>query len=500
MAGGPQRSLHPPDIIFCYSITQQEVAKGRPFAFLSVSFAIFTSMLLTMTLGGPRASSFPELLKHQPDQVATHSLPFGKAHVFFPSVEPACQMAFLVDAHSSDMEMGDGPYLDRGSELGRHFNHRPYTANVHLATALRLVFAELLAEDHAEAQGPLTLELAALPARDASDFETLFAPLGYAVSASPLPNPFSKTEPRCYELKLERQVHPAQALQELIAGLLCLDGSKLYWTSPEESAQLMAVAGPVIEGHPEEGAVRELLAAGQGSLFNPHLKKLALGSDVADWKEKADEKAAALEAKWGLDVAREEALLWLLGEIKPERVLDLGSGNGRLVWKLLTGNVAERVTGMDISLTKLQASGRNLVEWGLPAEKRQAVSLQNASVACQDERMQGFDAIVLQEVVCQLTPFSLRAATRNLFQFAQPQHLLITLPNADFNPLLEGLPKGAHRHPAHQFEWSAQQIQDWGAQVAEAHGYELSCIPIHLPDQAALPASFLLYFQTSPNS
>ena len=92
-------------------------------------------------MGGPSASSLPDLLNHHPDQVASHDLPFGKAHVFFPAVEPDCQMAFLMDTHSADMEVGDGPYLDHGSELGQHYNHRPYSAHSNFATALQTVFS-----------------------------------------------------------------------------------------------------------------------------------------------------------------------------------------------------------------------------------------------------------------------------------------------------------------------------------------------------------------------
>lgn len=451
-------------------------------------------------MGGPSASSFPDILKHAADQVSTHALPFGKAHVFFPEVQPECQMAFLVDVHSMDLEMGSGPYLEDGLEFGKHFNHRPYSANAHLATALRLVFEELLTTSGEGDPHPISVEMSAVPAEKIEDFEVLFAPLGYKVLANPLENPISKSPARFFNLILEGQGHPVQVIKEIIAGLLCLDEAKLYWSPAEESAALVEISRAVIEQHPENEAVLQMLSKGQEKLYDPLIRKLAFGSDMTNWKEREEAKTKAVEAQLGLDKAREDALLWLIGEIKPERVLDLGCGQGHLIWRLLAEGTLTRVTGMDVSSKTLQQAGKNIPRWGLTPEQASGVGLVSGNVVFQDERLKAYDTIVMQELMCLLNPYNLQAMTRNVFGFAQPKHVLITLPNADFNSQLSGLAPGEKRYAGHVFEWGADRIQQWADQIAQLHGYALDRIPIGSPHPALGPPSFLLYFHLPTNS
>lgn len=46
-----------------------------------------------------------------------------------------------------------------------------------------------------------------------------------------------------------------------------------------------------------------------------------------------------------------------------------------------------------------------------------------------------------------------------LFGFMAPSAVIISTPNADYNPLLPGLV--GFRHPDHKFEWSRDQFQLW---------------------------------------
>lgn len=48
-----------------------------------------------------------------------------------------------------------------------------------------------------------------------------------------------------------------------------------------------------------------------------------------------------------------------------------------------------------------------------------------------------------------------------LFEYMEPRSVIISMPNAEFNPLLPGLT--GFRHKDHKFEWTRAQFQCWWA-------------------------------------
>ena len=54
----------------------------------------------------------------------------------------------------------------------------------------------------------------------------------------------------------------------------------------------------------------------------------------------------------------------------------------------------------------------------------------------------------------------------------RPRVVVLTTPNAEFNPLL-GVPPSRFRHPDHRFEWTREKFRVWCRRVAEGAGYSL---------------------------
>src|SRR5262249_44954770 len=71
-----------------------------------------------------------------------------------------------------------------------------------------------------------------------------------------------------------------------------------------------------------------------------------------------------------------------------------------------------------------------------------------------DRRLHGYDAAVLAEVVEHVDPGRLGALEQAVFGAAAPPAVLVTTPNAEYNPRYPGLAPGAFRHPDHRFEWT----------------------------------------------
>jgi 3' terminal RNA ribose 2'-O-methyltransferase Hen1 len=113
----------------------------------------------------------------------------------------------------------------------------------------------------------------------------------------------------------------------------------------------------------------------------------------------------------------------------------------------------------------LGASGR------LPEKQRDRIRLLHGSLLYRDQRLAGFDAAAVVEVIEHLDEPRLAAFERALFEFARPGTAVLTTPNAEYNVKFAGLPAGKFRHKDHRFEWTRAQFEAWAKGVAGRFGY-----------------------------
>jgi hypothetical protein len=100
-----------------------------------------------------------------------------------------------------------------------------------------------------------------------------------------------------------------------------------------------------------------------------------------------------------------------------------------------------------------------------------------------DKRLAGFDAAAVVEVIEHLDEPRLAAFERVLFEFARPQTVVLTTPNAEYNVKFETLPAGQFRHRDHRFEWTRERFQKWANGIGERFGYTVECKPVGEEDQ-----------------
>lgn len=156
-------------------------------------------------------------------------------------------------------------------------------------------------------------------------------------------------------------------------------------------------------------------------------------------------------------------------EADARSVLDLGCGDGDLFLRLAAEPTIRQLVGIDICAASLARLKARLDKQ--PASTA-TVELRRASMTEGDPALAGFDCAVLIETIEHIDPSHLSRLERAVFGQMQPQRVIITTPNAEFNPLL-GVPRHRFRHPDHRFEWPRARFRTWGRRVAGVWGYDV---------------------------
>jgi 3' terminal RNA ribose 2'-O-methyltransferase Hen1 len=165
----------------------------------------------------------------------------------------------------------------------------------------------------------------------------------------------------------------------------------------------------------------------------------------------------------------------------------LGCGEGKLLKLLLEENAFTEITGVDVSHRSLEIASERLRLDRLPERQRARIKLLQGSLTYRDERLKGYDAATIIEVIEHLDHPRLKSLERVLFEFARPRVVVMTTPNAEYNTRFEGLPAGKFRHRDHRFEWTRKEFQDWSNAVAERFSYKVAFHPIGANDEEAGP-------------
>ncbi|MDP1701251.1 MAG: methyltransferase domain-containing protein [Aestuariivirga sp.] len=169
---------------------------------------------------------------------------------------------------------------------------------------------------------------------------------------------------------------------------------------------------------------------------------------------------------------RVEAVHAVMRASGAQTVLDLGCGEGDLLVRLLAEPRIERIVGIDICPNALARLRNRLA--ALEFEPLIDVELIHGSMTDATPAMANFDCAVLLEVIEHVDPEQLSVLERAVFGIMQPAAVVITTPNADFNPLL-GVPQRRFRHPDHRFEWGRAKFRRWTQGVADRNGYRVAC-------------------------
>jgi len=446
-------------------------------------------MLVEITTTAQNATDLGYLLHKNPNNVHERTLPFGTARVFYPeATDERCTAVLWLDIDQVSLTRGRG---DSRFALAQYVNDRPYTASSFVSVAIGQTFSTALdgrskeKPERALEAWPLTITLPAVDCDAGPEFiRGVFEPLGYTVDAAPIPLdtqfPAWGTS-TLYRLTISAVIRVSDALTHLYVLLPVLDNQKHYSFGAAEVDKLLANAGDWLADHPMRNVITKRYLRYKRQYIED--AQAALERLVSTNGESTAEAEAAEEAEQLKEDTLEQPLrlhdlrLTAVAEklkgapASANSVVDLGCGDGKLLRKLITDKRWRTVVGMDVSTSALKIAARKLHLDRDDTARQNHLSLIHGSLLHRDDRIAGFDAAALVEVIEHIEPARLEFVERVVFAYARPKRVVITTPNADYNTHWPSLSAGKFRHSDHRFEWTRDQFKEWAEKVSSAYQY-----------------------------
>lgn len=438
-----------------------------------------------------QATDLGWLLHKHPDRCQSFDLAFGKAHVFYPEAgEDCCTAALLLDVDPIGLVRNRRGPAGECFHLRQYVNDRPFVASSLMSVAIARVYGSAMAgrceerRELVEQPMPLMAKLSVVPCRGGEVLlRRLFEPLGYRIVATrhPLDETFPEWgESSYYTVELGAECRLQDLLTHLYVLIPVLDDDKHYWVGGDEVEKLLAKGEGWLESHPEKELIARRYLKHRTGLMRAALERLVEeeSPDADEVEEVHAAEEEAVEAPLRLNDQRLEAVVAALRDEGAKSVIDLGCGEGKLLKLLLQEKSFARIIGMDVLYRTLETAQRRLNFDRLPPKQRERIELIHGSLMYRDERLAGFDAATVVEVVEHLDASRLAAFERVVFECARPRTVIVTTPNVEYNVRFETLPAGKFRHKDHRFEWTRTEFQTWAKDVAERFGYAVRFAPV----------------------
>ena len=408
-------------------------------------------MLLTVTTTHRPATDLGYLLVKHPDRVHSFDVPTGTAYVLYPeATEERCTAALLLDVDPQRLRRRRqqdcrSPWAST-STTARTPRPACSPARCRRCSAPPCAATRRTGRSWPPRRSRWRCGCPCCAARVRLAVR-LFEPLGWTrgrdadpAGRRPADHPLAATA-AYVDLTLTGTLRLADALNHLYVLLPVLDDAKHYWVAPDEIDKLLRAGEGWLGRAPGEGADHPALP---GAPAVPGRRARWSGwtaTTRTPWTSPADTTAdedaeLPVARKQSLAEQRREAVLAALAEAGATRVLDLGCGGGALLGDLMRDRRFTEIVGTDVSSRALDLAARRLRLDRLPDRQRDRITLWQSALTYRDDRLRGYDAAVLMEVIEHLDPPRLPALEASVFGHARPATVVVTTPNVEYNVAL----------------------------------------------------------------
>ncbi|XP_073672599.1 small RNA 2'-O-methyltransferase [Garra rufa] len=161
---------------------------------------------------------------------------------------------------------------------------------------------------------------------------------------------------------------------------------------------------------------------------------------------------------------------------RPKKVIDFGCAECCLLKKLkFHRNGIQLLVGVDINsvvlLKRMHTLAPLVSDYLQPSDGPLTIELYQGSVTEREPCTRGFDLVTCVELIEHLELVEVERFTEVVFGYMAPGAVIVSTPNAEFNPLLPGL--RGFRNYDHKFEWTRAEFQTWANRVCQEHGYSV---------------------------
>ncbi|KQY91115.1 3' terminal RNA ribose 2'-O-methyltransferase Hen1 [Paenibacillus sp. Root52] len=382
-----------------------------------------------------------------------------------------------------------------GYDITQYINDREFVTSSLFCSYIRSALGTALngkpKEEYTKwVEHPFDLQLSFGPvASDLPDrvVEELFSHLGYAVTLEREELSYSfdlKKRSSVRRIILRGQETVQNALRQLFLLIPVLDNYKHYFISEDEIDKIKRYGDGWLETHPHKELIvkrtlrfAELIRkyeSKEGRLSISDNKPLS-AEDVENDRNELAERSneASTEASTDdvltddLNELRYRAITEVVARLPHrQRIVDMGAGEGKLSARLAT------IAGVE-SILAVEPSGQSrlrAMERFAKLEGRHGVFAMPepiiGSLFYFDEQMQHQDVMILCEVIEHIEAYRLDGIMNTLLQEYQPEVLIVTTPNKEYNDVY-AMEQESFRHHDHRFEWTraelAERCVEWSA-------------------------------------
>ncbi len=448
-------------------------------------------MLLTITTTHQPATDLSFLLHKHPDKLQSVEIAAGKAHIFYPEAnERRCTVAVLLDIDPIAL-VRSTRNMPGDFALGHFVNDRPYVASSFMSVALSKAFSTAMngrcnkKPELPKVSMSLEIKIAVLPAPKGGELliRKLFEPLDYEVALQRhnLDKKFSDWgESKYYTVQLKTQKTLQELLRHLYVLIPVLDADKHYWISQAEVEKLLAKGEGWLQNHPEKEQIVKRYLKNLSGFTHHALNRLLNTEGTEGENEISDDIENDLSDKQK-ETLHQKRLQQVVTELKSagaRRVIDLGCGEGKLLRLLLKEKQFEYMLGVDVAYRELEKAAERLHMAEMSPKQKERISLVQGSLTYRDNRLAGYDAAAIVEVIEHLDINRLKSFERVVFEHAQPKVVVLTTPNSEYNALFDRLAADTFRHADHRFEWTRNEFESWAKKVAGQFQYNVNFKPV----------------------